>query len=164
MSDLSFFDTIGFYAPFILLVTNSYFMYTKTIYFIFYLIFIFANEWLNRFLKTIFKQPRPIGYGDNIETKIVYQGAHLYGMPSGHIQSVFFSLAYSWFVLESPYLFFFELFICFVSAYQRIKYKRHTLNQVIVGSIVGLGFGTICYYFVKDFFIGRGGIPPFLRK
>ncbi len=160
MLEQNIFDNIGFYAPFILVVINSYSMWEKYIYFIFYLIFIFINEGLNRYLKLIFKQPRPIGYGDNTEMRIVYKGAHLYGMPSGHAQSVFFSLIYSWLVLESPYLFIFELFICFVSLYQRIKYKKHTLNQVLIGSLVGGSFGFFGYYFVKNIWISRG--KPFM--
>ncbi len=156
MIEQNFFDNIGFYAPFLLVVINSYFMWKKYIYFIFYLIFVFVNEGLTRYLKLIFKQPRPIGYGDNTEMRTVYRGAHLYGMPSGHAQSVFFSLTYAWFVLESPYLFLVELFICFVSLYQRVKYRRHTLNQVLVGSLFGIGFGALSYYFVKNVWISGG--------
>lgn len=156
MLEQGFFDNIGFYAPIILIFTNIYSMWKNYTYTIFYIIFIFLNEGFNRYLKLLFKEPRPIGYGDNTELGRPYKGAHLYGLPSGHAQSVFFSLIYSWCVLESPYIFMFELFICLVSMYQRIKYKRHSLKQVIIGGIVGTAVGYVSYYFVKIVWIARG--------
>lgn len=158
MLEQGFFDNIGFYGPIILIFINMYSMWKYYTYVIFYILFIFLNEGFNRYLKLIFKEPRPIGYGDNTELGRPYTGIQIYGFPSGHVQSVFFSLTYSWLVLESPYIFMLELFICFVSMYQRIKYKRHSLKQAIAGGIVGIVFGYVSYYFVKLCWIARGSM------
>ena len=142
-------DKIGFYGIFILFFINIVYLRKQQGYFWFYLIFIFVNEYLNRVLKLIIREDRPQGYDNVLEVNNVYTGAHVYGMPSGHSQSAFFSTAYLWFVTGSVPLLLFELFICALTVYQRWKYKKHTILQLTVGGIVGILFANSVYYLVK---------------
>jgi len=141
-------DRIGFSGIFILFFINVVYLRKQQGYFWFYLIFIFANEYLNQVLKLIIREDRPQGYDKVVEVNI-YSGAHVYGMPSGHSQSAFFSTVYLWLVTGSVPLLLFELFICALTVYQRWKYKKHTISQLAVGGIVGILFANIGYYLVK---------------
>jgi membrane-associated phospholipid phosphatase len=73
------------------------------------------------------------------------------GMPSGHSQGVFFSTAFMYFVFyylkpnTNTNILLFYLFISFVTIIQRVYYKFHTINQIIVGGFIGIGFSFLIY-------------------
>ena len=117
---------------------------------IYYFVFLFLNNLLNQTIKVLVKQPRPTGYKELKDMDHAnYTGVQIYGMPSGHSQSVFFSLTFSWCVVRSVPLLILGLFICAVTLYQRWKYKKHSIEQLAVGAFVGSCFGYFVYYFVK---------------
>ena len=68
-------------------------------------------------------------------------------MPSGHATSVFYSTAFVFFALKDPVLSIIYLIISINTGYQRIKYKNHTLMQVICGAIIGTLAAFIAYLF-----------------
>jgi membrane-associated phospholipid phosphatase len=130
---------MGFYAPLLIVFLNVAFLFRRGLYLWVYLIFFFINTWINKGLKTIIREPRPNGYDTNLENPdLKYRGVEVYGMPSGHSQSIFYSVAYLWFVLESVPLLLFGLFVCAITLYQRWKQNRHTLSQLIGGAICGI--------------------------
>jgi len=143
------FDKIGFYGLFVLFFMNIVYLRKQQGYLWGYFIFIFINEYLNRILKSIIREDRPHGYDKVVEVDNIYSGAHVYGMPSGHSQSVFFSTAYLWLVIESVPLLLIQLFICGVTVYQRWKYKKHTISQLAVGGVIGILFANNVYYLIK---------------
>ena len=104
-------------------------------------------------LKNIIQQHRP-NHGKKIMNEN-YEGVELYGMPSGHAQSVFFSLSFLYFVKGSPSWLIIELFISALTLYQRWKYRQHTSEQLFVGSIVGIGFAYFTYWITKHYLIGK---------
>ena len=69
-------------------------------------------------------------------------GPDQYGMPSGHAQSVFFSTSFLFFALKNKYVSLVYLIVSLNSMYQRVKYKNHTVSQVVCGAIIG----SICGY------------------
>ena len=87
------FDTIGFYGPIILFFIVIYYLWKRNTYLIVYILSFGINMYLNKFLKIIFRQARPenpIPFS-KLEK---YKNEEQFGMPSGHAQSVFFSLVY----------------------------------------------------------------------
>ena len=123
---------------------------------ILYLIGLFFSEVINFLLKEWIKEPRPhsnSGYKD-------------YGMPSNHAQTAFYIIGY--YLLTIIYNFYnykietiiekinknlilFSLIvIAFAVSCGRLYYRYHTLNQIIIGSIIGLMLGFI-FAFISFF-------------
>ena len=72
-------------------------------------------------------------------------------MPSGHAQSSMFSLTYLYLVKQSPSWLLIELFIAILTLYQRWNYRRHTIQQLFVGSVVGIVFAYISFVISKRY-------------
>jgi membrane-associated phospholipid phosphatase len=143
-----FLDNIGYYGPIILFFIVCYFLWKRPKYLQLYIICFFLNTFINKCLKLIFREPRP----DNpIEFAKFenYKNEELYGMPSGHAQSAFFSIVYLYNLQESVSVLLATLFIGCVTLYQRWKYRRHTAKQLIVGSSIGALFAWTIYSLEK---------------
>jgi membrane-associated phospholipid phosphatase len=137
--------TIGFFGPIILFfITISYLLYNKIYnHLVLYILFFIINIKLNNGIKIWWKEERPIGgksfYGEK------YTGANKYGMPSGHAQSVFYSLVFLYLVSKSMNLMILSLIVSVLTIYQRWIYNRHTLKQLFVGSLIGCVFAYFVY-------------------
>lgn len=145
-------DRIGFYGPTINFIIGFISLLKQVKYLSGYLVFTGINYILNNVLKTTFQEARPSG------RILLYQGeddhyknASMYGMPSGHGQSVFFALTYVYLVKHSLYTFILELSIALLTCYQRWKYRRHTISQIIVGSLIGILFGGLSFSLTKKY-------------
>ena len=148
MSDYSNIDKIGFIGPILLLFINVYNLWNQQKYLLSYLVCFIGNTIVNKILKIIIKQKRPI---DGI--KIMneeYSGVEIYGMPSGHAQSAFFSIAFLHFVKVSPIWLILELFVAAITIYQRWKYRQHSPEQLFVGAFVGIGVAYFSFYLTKQ--------------
>lgn len=135
-------DTIGFYGPVILAVITSLSLIKQQPYLLSFLVGLFFNSQFNTILKSIIKEPRP----SNI-TK--HEGAQLYGMPSGHAQSVFFSLTFLYLVKTSYWILLSMLFFAALTIYQRLNSKEHTSKQLLVGAFVGFVFANAWFKLSK---------------
>ena len=128
------FYKIGFLGPILLFFITTYLLWNHPYLYV-YILFFFINVLFNKLLKHVFQQQRPSG-----SKTIMNENTDLYGMPSGHAQSVFFSTSFLYFV-NGPLLFIFiELCIAMLTVYQRWKYKQHTIAQLGVGSLLGILF------------------------
>jgi membrane-associated phospholipid phosphatase len=157
------FYQVGNNGPFILTITSLLLLKNKTYYFEYYLFGSIMNFFLNQILKLVVKQPRPsvdqktfdlamkhMKSTTNYTNLISYD--KVLGMPSGHSQGVFFSTAFIYFVFyqlkpnnNNSNIFLFYLFISLVTIVQRVYYKFHTINQIIVGGLIGVGFSYLVY-------------------
>ena len=140
-------DGIGFFGPIIVFLLNIYLLRLRYPYLLAYLVFFFMNKYVNKILKLVIKQARPDGGISFINES--YTGADKYGMPSGHAQSAFFSIVYLYSLHHSVYLLLSTLFLGFITLYQRWKYRRHSVQQLIVGSAVGSIFAWSIYSLEK---------------
>lgn len=95
-------------------------------------IFLFANAILNNIIKLIICEPRPKMY--------FFLD---YGMPSGHSQNIWFMIAYCFNNIKNIYFKLFSLLFGIVATIQRVKVKRHTWKQVIIGGLIGVILGYI---------------------
>ena len=156
---------IGKLGPLILAFTSTYFLWGKTYILSFYWIGIVFNILFNFIVKGILKQSRP-----NIDKKVFnlaqknhrrfikYDGQYIdiYGMPSGHSQQVFFSLLhYFFFINNSIWITIFYIFIAFLTAIERVIDNYHTINQVLVGSIIGLIIAYLIHYAITEHLKGK---------
>jgi membrane-associated phospholipid phosphatase len=148
---------IGNNGPFILSICSLLLLKNKRTFFDFYLFGIIANMFLNPWLKIIIKQPRPsvdqktfdlaMKHMKNTNYLNLISYDSVLGMPSGHSQSVFFTTAFMYFVFRNQYpnLIAFYLLITIITIVQRVYYKFHTVNQIIVGGLIGILFSYLIY-------------------
>jgi membrane-associated phospholipid phosphatase len=132
-------DDIGFFGPMILFALTIIMLWGRFKYINVYLIFILFNTVLNKILKNTIKSSRPGKLNENTvyKTHENESGADKFGMPSGHAQSVSFSTLYVYLVTKSKNLLIVSSFISALTLIQRYRSKRHSMNQLLVGVIVG---------------------------
>jgi len=157
-------DKIGFIGPTLLFGFSLYLLRNKHSLFMYYLYGIFLNEILNIILKGLIKQPRQsenpelfkIALKHSNRFKFINGFPHdIFGMPSGHAQSAFYSIFFIYLALGNIYITSFYLLIGFIILYQRVVFNHHTILQVIVGIIVGVLFAFFIYYMSQRHLIGK---------
>lgn len=138
----SLFYYVGTFSPMIIFFITVFTLHPhKTRYYLY--LFGYALTLVsNYFLKLLFKQPRP----NQNEELFRIQLAHgkpidpsRYGMPSGHAQILFYSLAFV--LLSYPKwdrIIWLYVFLVLVGCAQRVVFHLHTPAQIVVGALFGL--------------------------
>jgi membrane-associated phospholipid phosphatase len=146
-----FFDKIGFYGPWIAAICVIVALWKRPVFVVLYVIFFWLNQLLNPLLKMIFREDRPSNpvFFSQLER---YKGAHFYGMPSGHAESVGFSFVFLWLLegYRSWWLYAVGMIMA-LTCIQRWKYRRHTVEQLIAGLFFGGMFAGIVLYVFDDY-------------
>ena len=142
---------LGYFGPMILsiiIVERIYnenkdkkIRHSNAIYFLI-LFWMFANEMLNRLLKDIIQQPRPEG----IDYINFWDSPTSYGMPSGHEQTAAAAATFIILYFNNNILSTYAVAQSILTGYQRWYYRKHTLEQVIAGGIIGIIMGNVLYY------------------
>jgi membrane-associated phospholipid phosphatase len=154
--DLYYIDVIGFYGPMLIGFINIGALWCRNLYAISYVLFSMLNVLFNGVLKTIIKEQRPSGQIYLNQYDIVPNTVpSRYGMPSGHAQSVGFSVTFLYLVVHSPAMLYVSLFIATITLYQRYKYRRHTIGQLAIGFMVGALFAAISHEITKTYITGK---------
>ncbi len=162
-----FLDILG-YGPLYLVVLSWILLWEKNTLFFYYTVGLFLDAILNILLKGIFKQPRPSEDPQKFNLAITHGKRFLYkdgmpydifGMPSGHSQSVLYSTVFMFFALKDKKMIYIYCIISLLTMAQRIICKHHTLFQVIVG----VGFGGIMGY-IMFFLSGQKIIGKITEK
>jgi membrane-associated phospholipid phosphatase len=141
---------IGYYGPIIMIFINIYFLCNRLFWCLVYVCFILVNIALNKGLKTWIKEPRPINWKAFISFEKL-EKEESYGMPSGHAQSVGFSLIFYYLLFGIDEIFYIMICITTLTIYQRYINKNHTLVQLFVGLIIGGIFSYGVFYFTKKY-------------
>jgi membrane-associated phospholipid phosphatase len=155
---------MGSFGPLILFIYSQFLLWNKYNLFFYYNIGFFLDSIINLILKGFFQQPRPSE--DHVLFNIALKNGKrfifkdyiphdIFGMPSGHSQSTFFSTVFIYLSLQNINVFYFYLFISFITIVQRVVYDFHTIFQVIIGSIVGCLIGYTFYYFARQKIKGK---------
>lgn len=145
--DISLFDYIGFFGPIIVIIISVIKLWNQPQYLIGYACFELINSIINSVSKLLIRQERPAGGRSIINEN--YSGSNIYGMPSSHTQNVAYSTIFLYLVKKSPTYLILELFILALTFYQRWKYKRHTVEQLFIGTGVGVLIGYFGFYMTK---------------
>jgi membrane-associated phospholipid phosphatase len=147
----------GNYGPLLLIISTLALLRNKEVYFTYYAFASILNVLLNHFLKIIIQEPRPSVDKKTFDLALKHMKSKNYsnaisydvfGMPSGHAQSVLFSTTFLFLVLnnENWKTYFFYIMMCLVTMFQRVQYQFHTISQVMVGGIIGMIFAYVVYY------------------
>ena len=155
---------IGGYGPLILLFFSLFLLWNKHNLFFYYSIGIFINAILNLIIKGILQQPRP-SEDPKVFNLALKNGKHfifkdyiphdIFGMPSGHTQSSFFSTIFVFLSLQNFKILYMYLAISCITMAQRVVYNYHTILQVFVGAIVGILFGYYIYHLAQQKIKGK---------
>lgn len=143
--------SIGYNGSILLFILTLFLLPTKTLV-LAYILGNILNMSINALLKEWIAEPRPSNeyqhidvFGKIHEKKVDELGFHEYGMPSGHAQSIWFTVVFVWYVLRNPHLLFVFVCLAIFTSVQRIVLKGHTWEQVFAGSILGGGLGFLTY-------------------
>jgi len=146
-------EIIGYEGPNILLAITSLALLDQKKYLGSFILFYCFQYYIIGLLKNMIKEPRPKGYSDKKnEDGGNYEGIEFYGMPSGHSSDVWFCTIFLWLVKKSPYLLLIELVICFNTMYQRWSFKKHSIEQLAVGALLGGSVAWISVLITKQAF------------
>ena len=151
-------DYIGLYGPVILFVLTLFLLRNLTTYLWVFLVGFILNNLLNIILKLAIKEPRPTKDQKAIEIGVV-NGARIgfdkFGMPSGHAQNCGYCLSFITMVINNPFVTGIYSLITAMSLFQRHVYKNHTLLQLIIGLVIGLGIGYVMYNLGNKYITGN---------
>lgn len=155
---------LGGYGPIILLILTWYLLWDQKNLLFYYNIGLLANSILNLVLKGFIQEPRPMFDSKKVSLakthakQFFFQNGipfDIFGMPSGHAQMSFFTTIFVYLSLKQKNLLYLYLAFSLLICYQRIKYDFHSIEQVIVGAIVGSAFGYLVYQLVREKIKGR---------
>jgi membrane-associated phospholipid phosphatase len=153
------FNDFGNYGPVILFFLSLFLLWDNHNLFFYYTVGIFVNTVLNLILKAIIQQPRPTEDVKKFNLALTHGKRFLFkdgipfdifGMPSGHSQSVFFSTIFIFLSLREENLLYFYTLYSLLIISQRIVFNYHTILQVIIGAIVGSLFAYFVYYLARE--------------
>jgi membrane-associated phospholipid phosphatase len=156
-------------GPIILFIYSIYLLWNKSNLLYYYISGFFLNTILSLVLKGIIKEPRPsedpklfnIALKHSIRFKFVNGYPHdIFGMPSGHAQSAFFSTIFIYLALKNIKISILYLIVALLIMYQRVLFNRHTVLQVFAGAIVGVLFGGFMYYMARQKIMGKLRAKP----
>jgi len=144
----SILDTLGFYGPIIMFLFVVIAIRKQTPFFISYISGFFVNVYLNKLLKVLIREHRPKD-SKNFTELDKYENEEQFGMPSGHAQTIFYSIFFYFYLTQNWYILVGSLFLGILTLYQRWKYNNHTINQLLIGSLIGLLFAFFVFYLTK---------------
>jgi membrane-associated phospholipid phosphatase len=135
-------EYIGDYSPEFIQLISIYAIFVSgvnTAFIIAYIIGIIINDQINKLLK-----------------QLTYKN-----MPSGHFQAILYSIIFTYLALRKTKLFkqywiYFAILYFIITAfcfYNCIKYKYHSLLEMLIGSIVGVIIACIEFYLIFSYSI-----------
>lgn len=154
----------GGYAPILLILLSWYVLWDHKNLFFYYNVSLIANSVLNIILKGIIQEPRPMFDSKKVKLMATHAKDYffqngipfdMYGMPSGHAQMAFFSTLFIYLSLKHKNLLYLYLIITLFICYQRVKIQYHSISQIVVGGMVGLGFAYFSYQLAREKIKGR---------
>ena len=160
------FDNVGFYGPVLIFCIAIYLLYKTPILITTFIIGYILNILFNYLLKGIFRMPRPNENMKKFDAEIrmnKYMELDRFGMPSGHAQTMLYSLVFVSFALLSKQnkvkglntgknWIALMVLLSITTLAQRVHFMWHSLIQIFVGSIIGalIGYGFFYYSQVRS--------------
>lgn len=154
---------LGRYGPFIMFIASLVIMKAKVVTTQAYIAGFVINTLINPIMKLIIKQRRPdrkkstsmlsacmdtsknpndLKYPPSFAEQA--SDAHKYGMPSGHAQTAVFTLVYIWLAYNQTIITTIFAILTLITCTQRIVARKHYIDQVICGAIIG---GMLAFFF-----------------
>ena len=139
-------NVIIFLIPELTFVISLFFLMKNYNYAFIYFIGYFINYLFNHILKGWFQERRADDESKLLKIEKIFRkniSFETYAMPSTAMQSMFYSLVYTYNVLKNINMLIFNTFLCFIIMFERVYNKHHTFKQVVAGAIIGsfVGYG-----------------------
>jgi membrane-associated phospholipid phosphatase len=153
-----FIDYIGYYAPIILFFLSLLLLRNIKRYLQFFVSGFILNNILNIVLKLFIKESRPSNDQKIIEIAInngARVGFDKFGMPSGHAQNCGYCLIFIMTSINNLFITTLYMAITLISLSQRYLYNNHTILQLLIGLLIGSGFGYLTYSLGNKFIMGN---------
>jgi membrane-associated phospholipid phosphatase len=153
-----FIDYIGYYAPIILFFLSLLLLRNMKRYLQFFVSGFILNNILNIVLKLFIKESRPSNDQKIIEIAInngARVGFDKFGMPSGHAQNCGYCLIFIMTSINNLFITTLYMAITLISLSQRYLYNNHTILQLLIGLLIGSGFGYLTYSLGNKFIMGN---------
>lgn len=156
---LEAFKQIGNYGPFLLIIMTINLLWKHENLLFYYIVGIFVNAILNLVLKGIIQQPRPsedlkqFNLALTHSKRFIFKDGipyDIFGMPSGHAESVIFSTVFIYLALKKKNILYVYLTLSLIIIAQRVIFNYHTVSQVIVGAFVGAAFAYFVYMLARE--------------
>jgi len=144
---------IAKHSVIILFFISNILLWNKNNLFCYYLIGISVSFLVNSLLRNTIKQKRPNYKEDennnenenDVDKETVIKDKNnllnnslkKYGMPSGHAQHTIFSSIFIALSLQNIFISSIFFIISFIAIFQRVHFYFHTVEQVIIGGIIG---------------------------
>jgi membrane-associated phospholipid phosphatase len=143
------FSIIGRYGPVILFFSSLVALAGKEMTRRIYIAGFIVNILLNSVLKILIKQKRPNkDKSDSLLSSLMdtapeaekekVKSVHRYGMPSGHAQTIAYSLGFVALTVNNLYVISAFLLLTVTTCIQRVLWNRHYVDQVVVGCATGI--------------------------
>jgi hypothetical protein len=134
----SFGYAVGFFSEMIIFIIVVCLLFKQHLDLSFYLLGLLITSLINRLLKVLIKQDRPTNPIKFLQNEMVKKNGNTYGMPSGHSQTVFFSLTYLYLTTTKDiYWLLLGLVIGGLMFVERLVFHNHTFLQLLAGAIIG---------------------------
>jgi membrane-associated phospholipid phosphatase len=153
------FNEFGSFGPILLIFLSMYLLWNKNNLFFYYTVGVFIDNILNLVLKGLFLQPRPSIDKKDFDLALKHGKRFLFkdgmpydmfGMPSGHSQSSFFSTVFVYLSLRKNNIGYTYLAISLLTMLQRVICNHHSVLQVCVGAVIGSFTGYLFYYIANE--------------
>jgi membrane-associated phospholipid phosphatase len=139
--DRQILEFIGVNGGIITFIITCIALYPVSYYIVAFIIGAVVNIQINRILKSVFKEPRPVVVNKPSNTFDEMEIKEKWGFPSGHAQTT--SYAFVFLLLVKPRKTVFLLLLggslC-ISVIQRYVYNKHTILQLLAGLFIGAVF------------------------
>ena len=158
------FNYAGMYGSILLIFITVVLLWNKSNLCTFYIVGLILNSVINIILKGFFQQARPTDDAKLLKialkngTKSIFKNGipfNIFGMPSGHAQTCFYSTFFILLSLKNKYIFLSYFVFSLLVSYQRVYFKHHSVFQVIIGAIIGSIFSYLIYYMAQQKIIGK---------
>lgn len=150
MNGMMIFDCIGHYGPIITFSVTFYSLVNRTKYLHVFVVGSMINHLMNLSLKNIFKEERPKNPLPFIDSDELMKHNY-YGLPSGHAQSTLFALTFMHLTNANMNFLFIMSCVTILTLYQRWKYRRHDVKQILFGAFIGMFFAWVLVHATKKY-------------
>jgi membrane-associated phospholipid phosphatase len=142
------FDMFGIYGIYGIVVYVSYRLFYRKSYLFAFWICLALNTQFVRLLKNWIKEPRP-----NADFRERFMVHSKYGMPSGHAQLYSYAMTYYWFTQKpaSIHEMLVLLFFYCITVAERYMNNKHSISQLVVGTVLGVLTGYISYWMAHHY-------------
>lgn len=133
---------------------------TNIYLYVYVIVWQITSHFINIVIKNTLQYPRPDSdknenFKDLTPTIDNYFSIHKnFGMPSGHAQAVISELTFITLYFKKPVITIISILQAGITLWQRYATRRHSINQLVIGSGIGIVFG-LSFYKIIPFIISH---------